>query len=67
MTNREKLLTTNEYDTLVRMNENLTKIGTGRNCIMDVLTGETCVERCKKYWNMYCERCITDWLNEEAK
>lgn len=68
MTNREKLLTTSEYDTLVRMNENTSIISGGRRCIMDVLHGkhdDYVINRCKTYCD--CEKCIAAWLNEEAE
>lgn len=73
MTNRKKLLKTNEYDTLVRMNENMSIAG-GRICIVDVLYGgpddspkraNYIINRCKTYCD--CEKCIAAWLNEEAE
>lgn len=67
MTNRQKLLTTSEYDLLVKMNDAL--LGEyeaqSQHCILDVITEKdnSCRERsiaCD------CEECIQKWLNEEA-
>lgn len=66
MTNRKRLLSTSEYDTLVRMNENTSRVTGGRRCIMDVLHGKRdnyVHDRCETYGN--CEECIAKWLNEE--
>lgn len=66
MTNREKLLKTSEYDTLVKMNVNLrAKIGVREHCIIDVLRGQASRERCRIYSG--CRECIADWLNEEVE
>lgn len=66
MKNRERLLKTSVYDTLVRMNVNLiTDGGCSDKCVMDALIGD-----CQKVSDRclglnQCEQCIQTWLNEE--
>jgi hypothetical protein len=65
MTNREKLLKTNEYDALLKMQENLNAANVRGDtpCIMDVLGVADSYERHLRQDN--CEECIQKWLNEE--
>ena len=67
MTNRKKLLTTSEYDTLLKMQENLeaANIRGDTSCIMDVLGASNTYDRCRKY-DGKCEMCIAEWLGEEC-
>lgn len=62
MTNRERLLTTSEYDTLVKMNEYVLTCGC---CIVDVLNQKETFD-CGEYKGD-CKKCIADWLNEEVE
>lgn len=72
MKNRERLLKTSTYDTLVEMNKNLNSpVYNGDvKCIMDALIGdekEVC-NRCMDVGGIgHCEECIQTWLNEEEK
>lgn len=59
MKNRERLLNTNQYDLLIRMQNNLEK-GMEIYCILDIITGK--LKQCN---GMECEECIQQWLNEE--
>lgn len=61
MTNREKLLHTNIYDLLCRMQRNLDRDDISR-CVLDVITGEE-----QDCFAGDCSKCIAEWLNEEAK
>lgn len=70
MTNREKLLHTNLYDLLCRMNERL-RDNEGKNendesiaCIMDCFMDSSESER-RCFAN--CERCISAFLNERSE
>ena len=68
MKNRERLLKTSIYDTLVRMNVNLMP-NEGYpydKCIMDALISEhqKIAERCINAKGN-CHQCIQTWLNEE--
>lgn len=63
MTNRQKLLGHSEYDTLVKMNENLLAPGSNPyQCIVEVLEGHS-IWPCP---HETCEECIQKWLNEEV-
>lgn len=71
MTNRQRLLRTSEYDTLVRMNSFLLKHSGHHDliCIIDVLEGRR-RSVCPVFdsivgYNTKCEKCIARWLNEE--
>lgn len=59
MTNRERLIKTNEYDLLIRMQKCL--LESNCNCILDTLSDKYVA--CKSS----CEKCIREWLNEEEK
>jgi hypothetical protein len=65
MTWRQKLLHTNLYDLLCRMQEN------GNDCVIAQITGKPQYERCEKHesgWAItQCRKCIAEYLNEEAK
>lgn len=72
MTNREKLLHTNLYDLLCRMQDNIENFyvssdDNGENiCIMDVLNaGMACVRHRVADGN--CETCIAAYLNERSE
>lgn len=68
MTNRERLLKTNEYDTLLKMQKNLEAYNVSGKygpCIMDVLGAFNTYDRHMKY-NGNCEMCIAEWLGEET-
>lgn len=63
MTNRDRLLTTNEYDQLMRINEYLLRhAGQRRICVLDALTGQPWLGvrgRC----STNCGACLQAWLN----
>lgn len=63
MTNREKILKSSEYDTLVKMNEYLLEYEGTCMCVLDVLNGRK--TPCAS--DSDCEECIAKWLNEEAE
>lgn len=67
MKNRESLLKTSVYDTLVRMNKNLNPnlYYNGGVCIMDALIGDEkkVADRCLGLNR--CDECIQSYLNEE--
>lgn len=61
MTNRDKLIKTSPYDLLCKMQDNwLGKMSC--QCILDCVEGKhiDCTDE-------GCDRCIEQWLNEEAK
>lgn len=61
---RAKLLQTNEYDLLMKVNDNLAS-STGecdiRHCIMNALYGE---DKVPFMCSGDCDSCIQSWLNE---
>ena len=64
MTNREKLLHTNLYDLLCRMQKN------GSDCVIKQITGTPQDERCEKHesgWVTNCQECIAAYLNERSE
>lgn len=64
MTNREKLLHTNIYDLLCRMQKN------GSDCVIEQITGTPQDERCEKHesgWVVDCRSCIAAFLNERSE
>lgn len=64
MTWRRKLLHTNIYDLLCRMQKN------GHECVIQLLTGEYQDERCEKHksgWVVDCRSCIAAFLNERSE
>lgn len=64
MTNRQRLLKTNEYDLLCRIQKCIDKEHI--NCVIDAITGN--IRDCPiKEYQCDCERCIQDWLNEEEQ
>lgn len=70
MTNREKLLQTNIYDLLCRMNDNL---DTSFRCIVDALYDSTteqhrtAKEKCLSVYHNECSSCIQAFLNERSE
>ena len=60
MTNREKLIQTNIYDLLCRINRSCFP----ESCVVTALSGEVSPQECEAQIN--CERCIESWLNEEV-
>ena len=68
MTNREKLLHTNIFDLLCRMNDNL---DTSFRCIVDALYDSTteqhrtAKEKCLSVYHNECSSCIQAFLNEK--
>ena len=72
MTNREKLLHTNIYDLLCRMQENIEKFyvssdDNGENiCIMDILNAGMVGVR-HRVADGNCKKCIAAFMNEEVK
>lgn len=61
MNNRQKLINTNMYDLLLKINNKIqTKNGM---CILDMI--EDKAVSCKK--NMDCVNCIQEYLNRESK
>lgn len=70
MTNRERYITKrNEYDLMLMMKENLTRIGV--YCPIDCITGRKPKCRLGYYDETMtmayrdCESCIQTWLNEK--
>lgn len=63
MTNRQRLLSSSEYDTLCKMQKNMD--GIADPCIMDALGEERVHQRCIEYKGD-CNECIRIWLNEES-
>lgn len=64
MTNREKLLHTNIYDLLCRMQENISNVLEEETiCYLDIVTGDH-DEPCR---SESCRECLQKFLNEEAK
>ena len=61
MTNRKKLLQTNEYDLLMKFNNRIRQ--DDPFCIMELLTGNDVEDSCDY---IACDKCIQDWLNEES-
>lgn len=64
MTNREKLLHTNLYDLLCRMEENAENHPECDACVIELL-GVDRESYCKMYVN--CNNCIAEWLNERSE
>lgn len=58
MKNYEKILNTNLYDLLVKMNDRLSC----ETCIIDLISEEE-ITSC----NLECEECIQEWLNAEVQ
>lgn len=58
MKNYEKILNTNLYDLLVKMNDRLSC----ETCIIDLISEEE-ITSC----NLECEECIQAWLNAEVQ
>lgn len=71
MTNREKLLHTNLYDFLCRMQENADdQQHEPFPCVVGMITGKYPIWRCAEFMNgthAECEKCIAAYLNEEVK
>lgn len=71
MTWRQKLLHTNLYDLLCRMQENIEQANCDdvvKPCIMNALgVSETAaLRRCDMY-GIHCDDCIAAWMNERSK
>lgn len=73
MTNREKLLQTNLYDLLCRMNETMKRKKMQdnhdiRTCIIDVLNdaGYHPCNGTRRYDDKTCGECIARYLNKEV-
>ena len=65
-TNRDALFGLCVYDLLCRINNGLRKIDGGDVCVVDALTGH--FTRCPEYCTeKLCEKCILEYLDEEAK
>ena len=66
MTNRQRLLKTNEYDFLCSINRN---IRCGAVCVIEAIQGEFAdgldLSECRSCES--CEECIQKWLNEEEQ
>lgn len=60
MTNRERLIKTNEYDLLVKIQKCLHE--SICRCILDTISDKYVA--CK---SSSCEECLKKWLNEEEK
>ena len=73
MTNREKLIKTNIYDILFRLNQNIYRLNSNNfttknrynGCIIGYLTNSELVHR-KLTCEEKCVSCILQWLDEEA-
>lgn len=66
MTNREKLLHTNLYDLLCRMQENMDTSAVNIDCVISLITGDIANEERRDYCNHVCKDCIAAYLNERA-
>lgn len=66
MKNRDRyILKVNEYDTLMKIQENI--IDGGCRCIIDALTGDIYLGESDKMCVLgTCKECIQKWLNEES-
>lgn len=66
MTNRDKLFKFCTYDLLLKINNGLRNIDGGDVCVVDALNGH--FVRCPGYCTeKLCEKCILEYLDEEAK
>lgn len=63
MTNRDKLLETNEYDLLVKIQEAM--VG-GCCCIIDAISGQCYPCKTDRTLPDDCKDCIQKWLNEKG-
>ena len=63
MRNREKLLATNEYDLLLKLQNNLFDAALTKKyiCVLEALDGQE-----RECDGGGCADCIQKWLNEEA-
>ena len=64
MKNRQKLMKTNEYDILLRMNARLESLEPSL-CVLDLLEDKPVTGYCPVNVKD-CEDCISQWLNKEA-
>lgn len=63
MTNREKLLNTNIYDLLVKMNDNMIT----SMCVLDLFVdGFVACPKCETTNDFNCNECIQKFLNKEV-
>lgn len=62
MTNREKLIQTNIYDLLCRIDKGIKSQAT---CVIETLDKDNACKRCDL--GKQCPECIAKWLNEEAE
>lgn len=62
MKNRERLLKTNEYDLLCRIQRNMVQmiLSCELPCVLTAIDGQ------KRECHDRCEDCIQTWMNEEA-
>jgi hypothetical protein len=60
MTNREKLIQTNIYDLLCRINRSCFP----ESCVVTALDKDIPSQHCEA--QISCEGCIESWLNEEV-
>lgn len=71
MTWRQKLLHTNIYDLLCRMQKNADdQHYESFPCVVGMITGEYPIWRCAEFMSgthAECEKCIAAFMNEEAK
>ena len=73
MTNREKLIKTNIYDILFRLNQNIYRLNSNNfttenkcnGCIIGYLTNSELAHR-KLACEEKCDLCILQWLDEEV-
>jgi hypothetical protein len=71
MTNREKLLHTNIYDLLCRMQDNAdNQHHEPFPCVVGMITGEHPIWRCEEFMESKrasCDKCIAAYLNERSE
>jgi hypothetical protein len=63
MTNRDRILQTNEYDLLLHAQKILDEHKVNILCILTLFGEQDVSKRCSGL----CELCIERWMNEEAK
>jgi hypothetical protein len=65
LTNRQKLIQTNIYDLLFRLNQNILGLDNAENCIMSYIKDG---RKSKKIeCDKRCVLCISLWLDEEVE
>lgn len=63
MKNRERLLKTNEYDLLLRIQRYMDSWGDGEMCVLEPIMMKNVLNNCNKC----CSKCIQKWLNDEEE